>query len=268
MHYSAMQTANKNMSAALTDEIREITRTILRCLMDKKAVALSPVWKFLKEYPNYDCNQVFDCNGTKLQIIQLAVLTNDISLCNYLIEEKGAKPTSNSVNVACRNGYNEIVALLLSHYVEPSNKDIALWKQTAILNGHNEIAYLIVRLLNPLFIQFSKSDSDYFINAINAAIKYSPLPSYVDAPTCKREKKVVLQEMLDQLTLNGYINYTIEYLTVLRKAVHDYISLNKLFHLGAEDKINKAINRYSQYKDGSIKTNERTNTGALLVTIE
>lgn len=268
MNYLAMQTANKNMSAALTDEIREITRTILRCLMDKKAVDLSPVWKFLKEYPNYDCNQVFDCNGTKLQIIQLAVLTNDISLCNYLIEEKGAKPTSNSVNVACRNGYNEIAALLLSHYIEPSDKDIALWKQTTILNGHNEIAYLIVRLLNPLFIQFSKSDSDYFTNAIKAAIKYSPFPSYVDAPTCKREKKVVLQEMLDQLTLNGYINYNLEYLNVLKKAVHDYISLHKLFHLGAEDKINKAINRYSQYKEGSIKTNERTNNGALLVTIE
>lgn len=268
MNYSAMLTADKGRSTEATVEIRAITRTILLTLREKNAVDISPVWKFLKEYPNYDCNHDFDYMGTKLQIIQLAVLSNDISLCNHLIDERGAKPTSNSVNIACRNGYNEIAALLLSHYIEPSDKDIALWKQTAILNGHNEIAYLIVRLLNPLFIQFSKSDSDYFTNAIKAAIKYSPLPSYIDASMCKREKKVVLQEMLDQLTVNGYINYNLEYLNVLKKAVNDYISLHKLFHLGAEDKINKAINRYSQYKEGSIKTNERTNTGALLVTIE
>ncbi len=56
-----MQTANKGRLAAATDEIRAITRTILHCLMDKKTVDLSPGWKFLKEYPNYDCNQTFDC---------------------------------------------------------------------------------------------------------------------------------------------------------------------------------------------------------------
>lgn len=173
-----------------------------------------------------------------------------------------------NVNYACRCGYTDITQLLIGNYAEANDKDIALWKQTAILNGHNNIAYLIDRLLNGLFIQFSKSDTNFFIRVINTTLKYTLDGAYMDKALNNRPKKVILNEMLEHFTKYGNIPYTMEYLNALKKIVKESISIYKLFHLGAEDVINTAINYYIPYKDGIKETDKRTSTGALLVVMK
>lgn len=264
MNYAAMLTAEKG-DYKYREQLRVITKNILTSLKDNNHVDTSELWGFLKEHPNYDCSKLYDFLGTKLNIIQLSVFANDIALCEYLIIERKAYPTSLNVNYACRKGYTEAVNLLLSNYKEPNEEDIALWKQTAILNGHNNIAYLIDRLLNRLYIQFSKGDTNYFIRVINTTLKYTLDGAYMDKGLNSRPKKVILNEMLEQFNKYGNIPYTMEYLSALKKIVKESISIYKLFHLGAEDVINTAINYYIPYKDGIKETDKRTSTGALLV---
>lgn len=267
MYYSAMLTAEKSNQNKYIEQLRAITKNALTCLKDNNPVDSSELWDFLNEYPSFDCSKPYDFFGTKINIIQLSVHANDIALCEYLIRERKADPISPNVNIACRKGYTEIAELLIQNYKEPKEEDIALWKQTAILNGHNNIAYLIDRLLNRLYIQFSKSNTDYFIRVINTTLKYTLEGAYMEnTPNC-RPKKVILNEMLESLTKYGYMPYTMEYLNALKKIVKDSLSIYKLFHLGAEDVINTAINYYIPYKDGIKETDKRTPTGALLVVI-
>lgn len=264
MNYAAMLTAEKG-DYKYREQLRVITKNVLTSLKDNNHVDTSELWEFLKEHPNYDCGKPFDYCGTKFYIIQFSVLANDIALCKYLIRERDASPVSLSINYACRKGYTEIVDLLLRNYKEPKEEDILLWKQTAILNGHNNIAYLIDRLLNGLFIQFSKSETNYFIRVINTTLKYTLDGAHMDKALNSRPKKVILNEMLEQFNKYGNIPYTMEYLSALKKIVKESISIYKLFHLGAEDVINTAINYYIPYKDGIKETDKRTSTGALLV---
>ena len=266
MNYAAMLTPEKG-DYKYREQLRIITKNILTSLKDNKRVDTSELWGFLKEHPNYDCSKLYDFLGTKLNIIQLSVFANDIALCEYLISERKASPVSINVNYASRKGYTEVVDLLLRNYKEPKEEDIALWKQTAILNGHHNVAYLIDRLLNRLYIQFSKSNTDYFIRVINTTLKYTLGNAYMENPSNCRPKRIILQEMLDQLTKFGYMSYTMEYLNALKKIVKDSISIYKLFHLGAEDIINTAINLYIPYKDGLKETDKRTSIGELLVVI-
>ena len=266
MNYAAMLTAEKG-DYKYREQLRIITKNVLTSLKDNKRVDTSELWGFLKAHPNYDCSKLYDFLGTKLNIIQLSVFANDIALCKYLIIERKAYPISLNVNYACRKGYTEVVDLLLRNYKESNEEDIALWKQTAILNGHHNIAYLIDRLLNRLYIQFSKSNTDYFIRVINTMLKYTPGNAYMENTSNCRPKRIILQEMLDQLTKFGYMSYTMEYLNALKKIVKDSISIYKLFHLGAEGVINTAINYYIPYKDGIKETDKRTSTGELLVVI-
>lgn len=267
MHYAAMLTAEKG-NRSYIELLRVITKNILSCLKENRPVDTGELWAFLKEHPNYDCSNFYYYGGITLNIIQLSVLANDIDLCKYLISERIASPVSINVIHACRKGYTEVVDLLLRNYKEPKEEDIALWKQTAILNGYHSIAYLIDRLLNRLYIQFSKSNTDYFIRVINTSLKYTPGNAYMENPSDCRPKRIILQEMLDQLTKFGYMSYTMEYLNALKKIVKDSISIYKLFHLGAEDILNTAINLYIPYKDGIKETDKRTSTGALLVVMQ
>ena len=260
-----MLTAEKGNDKNNGEQLRVITNNVLTSLKDNNQVDTSELWGVLKEHPNYDCSKLYDFLGTKLNIIQLSVLANDIALCKYLIKERKVYPISLNVNYACRKGYIEIVDLLLRDYKEPTEEDISLWRQTAILNGHHNIAYLIDRLLNRLYIQFSKSNTDYFIRVINTTLKYTLDGAYMDNPLQCRPKKIILNEMLESLTEHGYMPYTMEYLSALKKIVKESISIYKLFHLGAEDVINTAINYYIPYKDGIKETDKRTSTGALLV---
>ena len=265
MNYAAMLTAER--STIYREKLRTIIRNIFSCLKENKPIDTTELWAFLKEYPNYDCSKPYDYLGTKLNIIQLSILANDIALSKYLIDERKTQPISINVNSACRKGYLELAELLIRNYKEPSADDIALWRQTAILNGHNNIAYLIDRLLNGLYIQFSKSNTDYFIRVITTAIKYTPGNGYMSKSSDCRPTKIILEEILDQFSRLGYMAYTLEYLNVLQKAVRDYLSINKLFHLGAEDIITTAFNYYRSYKDGIKTTDKRTLEGALLVVI-
>lgn len=266
MNYAAMLTAEKG-DRTYNEKLRVITKNVLTCLKDNRTVDTGELWAFLKEYPNYDCSKFYDFFGTKLNIIQLSVVANDIDLCKYLIHERKASPISLSVNYACRKGYAEVVDLLIRNYKEPKEEDIVLWKQTAILNGYHSIAYLIDRLLNRLYIQFSKGDTNYFIRVINTTLKYTLDGAYMDKALNSRPKKVILNEMLEQFNKHGNIPYTMEYLNALKKIVKESISIYKLFHLGAEDVINTALNYYIPYKDGIIETDKRTSTGALLVVV-
>ena len=266
MNYAAMLTAERG-DRAYIEQLRVITKNAITCLKDNRPVDTGELWAFLKEHPNYDCSKFYNYLGTKLNIIQLSVVANDIDLCKYLISERKAGPISLNVNYACRKGYTEVVDLLIRNYKEPKEEDITLWKQTAILNGHHNIAYLIDRLLNRLYIQFSKSNTDYFIRVINTSLKYTPENAYMENPLKCRPKKIILNEMLESLTKYGYMPYTLEYLNALKKIVKESISIYKLFHLGAEDIINTAINYCIPYKDGLKETNQRTSTGALLVVV-
>lgn len=266
MNYAAMLTAEKG-DRAYIEQLRVITKNIQPCLKENRPVDTGELWAFLKEHPNYDCSKFYDYLGIRLNIIQLSVLANDIALCKYLISERKASPVSINVNYASRKGYTEVVDLLLRNYKEPKEEDIALWKQTAILNGHHNIAYLIDRLLNRLYVQFSKSNTNYFIRVIDTTLKYTPENAYMENPLKCRPKKVILNEMLESLTKYGYMPYTMEYLNALKKIVKYSLSIYKLFHLGAEDVINTAINYYIPYKDGLKETDKRTSTGELLVVI-
>lgn len=266
MNYASMLVAEKGHQED-REQLKNITKNAITCLKDNKLIDTSEFWNFLNEHPTYDCDKPYNCLGCNYYIITIPIIANDIDLCKYLIEKRNVIPTSINVNVACRNGYAEIIELLIQNYKNPSEKDIALWKQTAILNGHHNIAYLIDRLLNRLYIQFSKSNTDYFIRIINTTLKNTLDGAYIEKSPNARPKKVILYEMLEQLTKDGYMAYTMEYLIALKKIVKDSLSISKLFHRGAEDTVTTAINYYRSYKDGIKTTGKRTFDGALLVSI-
>lgn len=266
MNYAAMLEWSKAYRKEQDDKLRKIANDFFRAIKENRSVETIELQTFIQEYPTYDYNRMFSVACSKLNILQLAIFAHDINICNFLLN-KGAKPNSLNVNYACRNGYTEIAELLIRNCKEPSANDKALWRQTAILNGHNNIAYLIDRLVNRLYIQFSKSNTDYFIRVINTTLKYTLDGAYMDKSPSSRPKKVILNEMLEQLTKHGYMLYTMEYLNALKKIVKDSLSIYKLFHLGAEDVINSAIGYYLPYHDGLIETDKRTPNGALLVEI-
>lgn len=267
MNYNAMLTAEKGDYRKKQDDIlRKIAHDLSISIKEHRSIETTALLDFLKENPTYDYNRSFLVYTIRMNILQLAVMANDIDICKYLLS-KGATPISMNVNCACRNGYIEVLELLIRNYKDASEEDIALWKQTAILNGHNNLAYLIERLLNMIYIQFSKGDTDYFIRVIKNTLKYTVGCAYMDnSPNC-RPINITLQEMLESLTKNEYMPYTMEYLNVLKKIVKDSLSIYRIFHLGAEEVINEAINYHIPYKDGTKETDKRTSTGALLVVI-
>lgn len=266
MNYSWMLLWSEAYRKEQDDKLRRIANNFFRAIKENRSVETIELHNFIQEYPTYDYNRSFSVYTIRMNILQLAVIANDIDICKYLLS-KGATPISMNVNYACRRGYTDIIELLICNYAETNEKDIALWKQTAILNGHHNIAYLIDRLLNRLYIQFSKNNTDYFIKVINTTLKYTLEGAYMDKFPGSRPKKVILQEMLEQLTKHGYMSYTMEYLNALKKIVKDSLSIYKLFHLGAEDVINSAIRNYSPYHDGLMETDKRTSNGALLIEI-
>lgn len=266
MNYNAMVSAEKSCKE-LHQQLRQITYKLLKSLHEKRSCDSTELKKFVEENLSFDFNGTFILGTTSINGLHVVVCSNDVSLCKEVLE-RGAKPNAMNMGFACRFGYTEIASLLLTHYQDPSENDIALWKQTAILNGHNNIAYLIDRLLKEIYLQFSQSDTAYFIRVINTALKYTPGNNYMDKSEKCRPTKVILQEMLEHLTRSGYIPYNMEYLNVLKKSVQDSISIYKLFHLGAEDRIDKAISYYNPYHEGMKETDKRTPTGALLVTID
>lgn len=266
MNYSWMLLWSEAYRKEQDDKLRRIANNFFRAIKENRSVETIELQNFIQEYPTYDYNRIFSFTCIQLNILQLAIIANDIKICDLLLN-KGTKPISINVNYACRRGYTDIIELLICNYAEANEKDIALWKQTAILNGHHNIAYLIDRLLNRLYIQFSKSNTDYFIKVINTTLKYTLEGAYMDKFPSSRPKKVILQEMLEQLTKHGYMLYTMEYLNALKKIVKDSLSIYKLFHLGAEDVINSAIRNYSPYHEGIMETDKRTSNGALLIEI-
>lgn len=191
-------------------------------------------------------------------------LANNTDICKYMID-RGAKPQRVNVSVACRNGNAEMVELLLSRYEKPNEDDIAGWKKTAVLNGHCSIASLIDRVLNKIYIKFSQNDTMYYIKVVSGAIKNTLPNQYISASPKCRPTKTILQEILEELSSMGYMKYSLEYLIVLKKAIKYSLSISKIFHLDAEEKINDAINYFQPYKDGLMETDKRTPDGALLV---
>lgn len=266
MNYSWMLLCGKAYREEQDDKLRKIANDFFRAIKENSSIETTELHNFIQEYTTYDYNRSFSVSTISMNILQLAVIANDIDICKYFLS-KGATPISMNVNYACRNGYAEIAELLIKNYKEPSANDKTIWRQTAILNGHNNIAYLIDRLVNRLYIQFTKSNTDYFIRVINTTLKYTLEGAYMDKTPSSRPKRVILQEMLEQLTMHGYMLYTMEYLNALKKIVKDSLSIYKLFHLGAGDVINSAINYYLPYHDGLMETDKRTPNGALLVEI-
>ncbi|MDE6684086.1 MAG: hypothetical protein K2J94_02770, partial [Duncaniella sp.] len=230
------------------DKLKKIANDFYSSIRENRNIDATELLNYIQEYPN-DYNREFQflyrtCVIMSLNILQLAVIANDVTICNDLLN-KGANPIPLNVYHACRNGYDEILGLLLRKYKELSEKDIALCKQAAILNGHSNSAYLIDLLLNKLYLQFSRSDTDYFIRALSFSIRNTVGVAYSHNPEIHRSLNEIMKDMLHDFNEYGYINYNLENLYTLKESVHNYIAFSKLFHLDAEDKITTAINYYN-----------------------
>lgn len=242
----------------------EIFQGILSCIKKRIPVETKELERYIRNYPNDNYDWYINFGGKKINGLHLSVLANDFEICKYMIDH-GATPQSNNVYVACRNGNAEMVELLLSKYVEPQKEDIVIWKKTAVLNGHNNIASLIDRLLNRLYIKFSQSDTSYFLKIVSNSLKNILPNHYIEnSPDC-RPTKIILEEIHQELSNLGYMKYSLEYLNVLKRIIRDSLSISKFFHSDSYNKINDAINYYKPYKDGLMEIDKRTTDGSLLV---
>lgn len=220
--------------------------------------------RYIKDYPSDDFNWEVIIGSYKYNGLHIAAIANNLEICKYMIDH-GATPKSSNVCVACKKGNAEMVELLLSRYVEPTEQDIAIWKKTAVLNGHNNIVPLIDRMLNRLYIKFSQSDTAYYLKIVSNTLKHIFPNQYIEnSPTC-RPTKIILKEIHEELSNLGYMKYSLEYLNVLKKTIKDSLSISKFFHSDSDNKINEAINYYQPYKDGLMETDKRTPDGSLLV---
>ena len=223
--------------------------------------------EYVNKHPNEDYNWVGSLGGNKIKCLHLSVFANDYEICKYMLE-KGAKPDSFNICIACKNGNIELVKLLIGKFGIPTDNDISQWKQYAMIGGREEITHYLSDLNRELYIRFSKRNTDYFIRVLSNSIKYTPINCYsVNKQVSHRPKREIMQEMLDCFNDRGYIAYTIENLMILKEAIEYYISISKLFHREAENTIRSAIDYYRSYKDGITTTDKRTFDGALLVSI-
>lgn len=260
------KTACENAVAKPNVQHRELFRNVFSGVKEK---GIEEGRHILREYIDRHPNDDFDWeighgSGLIFNGLHIIIMCNEVELCKQLLDN-GMKPKPQNLFPACQKGFKEIASLLLRHYDNPSVEYIQKWKRAAIDNGHYDIAYLIDLMTGNLYLQFSSSDTDYFIKALSFSIRNTVGVAHSHNPLIRRSLNEIMEDMFHDFNKYGYINYNLENLYTLKKTVHNHIAFSKLFHLDAEDKITTAINYYNPYKDGTKQTDKRTVNGELLV---
>lgn len=80
MNYAAMLVWSKAYRKEQDDKLRKIAKDFLSAIKEHLSIETTELQNFLQECPTYDYNRIFSFACTQLNILQLAIIANDINL--------------------------------------------------------------------------------------------------------------------------------------------------------------------------------------------